>query len=173
MADETQPDDGEKSIRRRRTYTREYKLRIVREAEVAKREGTLGALLRRENLYSSILVAWRREFPLDGEVSLAPVRRGPKPRFAPDQKAYKKLQRECERASKKLLLIEVLLKLPKGFKDQEETETQRKERMVGVVDSASKEGLPVGPTCAAVGIPRTFYYRCKKQQARPKSEEDQ
>jgi transposase-like protein len=111
MANET-PDNSE-PIRRRRTYTREYKLRIVREAEVAARERTLGALLRREGLYSSILTAWRHEFPLNGEVSLAPVKRGPKPRSTPDQQAYKKLQRENERLNKKLLLTEALLDLQK------------------------------------------------------------
>ena len=56
----------------RRTFSREYKLRIVREAEKAKKHGGVGALLRREGLYSSTLVQWRREFPLDGEVSLEP-----------------------------------------------------------------------------------------------------
>jgi transposase len=99
--------------RGRRTYTREYKLRIVREAAEAARNGTLGALLRREGLYSSLLTGWRREFPLDGEVSLEPVRRGPKPRHSPEQKAMEKLRRENERLRKKLELTEALLDLQK------------------------------------------------------------
>jgi len=97
----------------RRTFTREYKLRIVREAAEAKKHGGIGALLRREGLYSTHLVAWRREFPLDGEVSLEPKRRGPKPKFTPDQKALQKLQRENERLRKKLELTEALLDLQK------------------------------------------------------------
>ncbi len=62
----------------RRTFTREYKLRIVREAAEAKKSGGVGALLRREGLYSAHLVAWRREFEQGGPAALEPKRRGPK-----------------------------------------------------------------------------------------------
>jgi transposase-like protein len=46
---------------KRRRFTAEYKHRIVSEAEQAKGSGSMGALLRREGLYSSTLTAWRRE----------------------------------------------------------------------------------------------------------------
>jgi transposase-like protein len=46
---------------RRRTFTAEYKQRILTEADAARFSGTIGALLRREGLYSSHLVTWRRE----------------------------------------------------------------------------------------------------------------
>jgi len=97
----------------RRTFTREYKLRIVREAEQAREAGGIGAFLRREGLYSAHLAAWRREFPLDGEVSLEPVRRGPKPRFTAGEKALQKLERENVRLRKKLETMEALLELQK------------------------------------------------------------
>jgi len=45
---------------RRRRFTAEYKLRILTEAEAATRPGEVGALLRREGLYSSHLT-WRRQ----------------------------------------------------------------------------------------------------------------
>jgi transposase len=45
---------------RRRTYTVEYKLQIVKEAEACKGPGEIGALLRREGLYSSHLTMWRQ-----------------------------------------------------------------------------------------------------------------
>ena len=45
---------------RRRRFSAEYKLRIVREAEACTRPGEIGALLRREGLYSSLLTEWRR-----------------------------------------------------------------------------------------------------------------
>ena len=45
---------------RRRRFGAEYKLRIVREADRCTRPGEVGALLRREGLYSSILTEWRR-----------------------------------------------------------------------------------------------------------------
>jgi transposase-like protein len=47
-----------KAVRRR--YTKEYKRRVLAAAEACKRTGELGALLRREGLYSSHLAAWRR-----------------------------------------------------------------------------------------------------------------
>ncbi len=46
---------------KRRTYTAEYRLRILREADRCKRPGEIGALLRREGLYSSILNFWRQQ----------------------------------------------------------------------------------------------------------------
>lgn len=97
----------------RRTFSREYKLAIVREAVEARKHGGVGALLRREGLYSSTLSQWRREFPLDGEVSLEPKKRGPKPRFTPEEKANQKLRRENERLKKKLAMAEALLDLQK------------------------------------------------------------
>jgi transposase-like protein len=45
---------------KRRTYTAEYKLKIVKEADACKAPGDVGALLRREGLYSSHLTTWRQ-----------------------------------------------------------------------------------------------------------------
>src|SRR3990167_8772110 len=45
----------------RRRYTAEYKLRVLREAEACKGRGEIGALLRREGLYSSNLTQWRKQ----------------------------------------------------------------------------------------------------------------
>jgi transposase-like protein len=44
---------------RRRRFTLEYKRRILREADRCRKPGEIGALLRREGLYSSQLSAWR------------------------------------------------------------------------------------------------------------------
>lgn len=110
----TQSPTGEVPPRAtRRTFSRKYKLRIVREAAEARRSGSVGALLRREGLYSSTLAAWRREFPLDGEVSLEPRKRGPKPRYTPEEKAMQRLERENERLRRRLDLAEALLDLQK------------------------------------------------------------
>src|SRR5260370_1723059 len=60
----------------RRRFTVEYKRKIVREADACKTPGGVGALLRREGLYSSHLTTWRaaRE---RGELAGAPQKRGP------------------------------------------------------------------------------------------------
>jgi transposase len=62
---------------KRRTFTAEYKRRIVEEADACDR-GDLGALLRREGLYSSHLVEWRRARDAGALAGLAPSKRGPK-----------------------------------------------------------------------------------------------
>ena len=62
---------------RRRRFSAEYKLRIVREAEACSRSGEVGELLRREGLYSSLLTEWRRARDSGALEALAPRRRGP------------------------------------------------------------------------------------------------
>ncbi len=64
---------------RRRTYTAEYKRRILKEAEACATPGAVGALLRREGLYSSHLVVWRRARARGELAALAPKQRGRKP----------------------------------------------------------------------------------------------
>jgi transposase-like protein len=70
----------------RRRFTAAYKLKIVREADGKSKPGDLGALLRREGLYSSHLVTWRRARER-GELLTAPKRgRKPKPVDSRDKK---------------------------------------------------------------------------------------
>jgi transposase len=46
---------------KRRRYSVEYKLRVLREADACTRPGEIGALLRREGLYTSHLTYWRKQ----------------------------------------------------------------------------------------------------------------
>ena len=74
------PATAERPVRR--TFPAEYKLRILREADVAAasgEEGAIGALLRREGLWSSHLPSWRRLRERGALGGLKPKRRGPKP----------------------------------------------------------------------------------------------
>jgi transposase-like protein len=64
---------------RRRIYTAAYKRRILKEADACATPGAVGALLRREGLYSSHLVVWRRARGRGELAALAPKRRGRKP----------------------------------------------------------------------------------------------
>src|SRR5438874_2245923 len=52
------PELVEPPVRRR--FSAEYKLRVLREADACTKPGEVGALLRREGLYSSLLTEWRR-----------------------------------------------------------------------------------------------------------------
>ena len=63
----------------RRRYTAEYKLRVLREAEACKGRGEIGALLRREGLYSSNLTQWRKQCER-GELEGLSRKRGPLPK---------------------------------------------------------------------------------------------
>ena len=63
----------------RRRYTAEYKLRILREAEALSGRGEIGALLRREGLYSSNLTQWRKQRER-GELEGLSRKRGPLPK---------------------------------------------------------------------------------------------
>ncbi len=56
--------------RTRRQFSTEYKLRIIAQADQCRR-GELGALLRRENLYSNQLQAWRKQLAQGGEQALS------------------------------------------------------------------------------------------------------
>jgi transposase-like protein len=62
---------------KRRKFTAEYKQKVLAEADACDRGG-LGALLRREGLYSSHLVEWRRARDAGQLAALTPKRRGPK-----------------------------------------------------------------------------------------------
>jgi transposase-like protein len=79
---------------KRRKFTAEYKRRILKEADACDR-GELGALLRREGLYSSHLVEWRRARDAGELAGLAPRKRGPKAQ-APDPLAAKLAEAERE-----------------------------------------------------------------------------
>jgi len=84
----------------RRRFTAEYKLRVVREAQACSKPGEIGALLRREGLYSSILSEWRRAAESG---TLAALER-PRGRAASDPRDAQitSLRRRAERAEAEL-----------------------------------------------------------------------
>ena len=95
---------------RRRRYTAAYKLRLLREAEQCA-PGELGALLRREGLYSSHLTTWRRQQEAGQLAGLAPKRRGPQ--VDPQATELARLKRENERLQVKLQQAEAIISAQK------------------------------------------------------------
>ena len=79
---------------KRRSFTGEFKQRLLTEADAAKAAGEVGALLRREGLYSSHLVAWRREREAGIRQALTPLQRGRKSRSNPFEQELQRLRRE-------------------------------------------------------------------------------
>ena len=99
----------------RRRFTVEYKRKIVREADGCKTPGAVGALLRREGLYSSHLTVWRAARDR-GELVGPPKRRGPAPQISdPRDKKIAELERETarwrQRAERAETLVDVQKKL--------------------------------------------------------------
>jgi transposase len=79
--------------RTRRTFPAEYKLRIIQEADACK-HGQLGALLRREKLYSNQLSDWRREYSENGFEGLSKSTPGPIASKSAEQRENEKLKRQ-------------------------------------------------------------------------------
>jgi transposase-like protein len=98
----------------RRRFTAEYKRRIVREADRCTKPGEIGALLRREGLYSSLLTTWRAARDRGELTGLAPKQRGPKV-MPPDPRDKKIAEqaREIARVTKRAERAEGLVELQK------------------------------------------------------------
>jgi transposase-like protein len=96
----------------RRKFTAEYKLGIVEEAERATDPGAIGALLRREGLYSSHLVEWRR-LREAGALGALSKKRGRKPTRNPLAEENCKLKAELVQVKKKLQQAEIIIDVQK------------------------------------------------------------
>ena len=110
---EAHPDPEVVAQAKRRRFTAEYKHRIVSEAERAKGSGQIGALLRREGLYSSTLTAWRRERQAVVRQALTPQKRGPKSKRDPIQEEVQKLQKENARLTEQLRKAAIVIDVQK------------------------------------------------------------
>jgi transposase-like protein len=97
---------------RRRQFTVGYKLRILTEADAARTTGDIGALLRREGLYSSHLAAWRRQREEGILHALTPRRRG-RPTHSPEQRELVRLRQENERLGQRLAAAEAVIEIQK------------------------------------------------------------
>ena len=107
------PDPEVVAQAKRRRFTAEYKHRILAEADRAKGSGGVGALLRREGLYSSLLTTWRRERDAIILLSLAPQKRGPKSKRDPVAEENQQLRRETERLTEALRKAEIVIDIQK------------------------------------------------------------
>jgi transposase len=102
----------------RRRFTAEYKRKILKEADACTKPGELGALLRREGLYSSLLATWRaasRRGELDG---LSPKKRGPKGKTRDVRdKRIAELERENRRLKRRAARAEALIEVQKKLSE--------------------------------------------------------
>lgn len=96
---------------KRRQFSAEYKRRILAEAAGCSEPGEIGALLRREKLYSSHLTRWRQQQTEEGQKGLSPQKRGRK--SEPQAAEMTRLQQENERLRAQLEQAELIMEVQK------------------------------------------------------------
>lgn len=106
------PEVSNRAVRRQ--FTAKYKLSILQQADACKDSGGVGALLRREGLYSSHLTDWRRQRDEGSLAALTPKHRGRKPAQV-DQAALEneRLRKENARLEKRLKQAELIIDIQK------------------------------------------------------------
>ena len=96
---------------KRRQYPAEYKMRILRELDESQGKGEVGALLRREGLYSSLVSKWREQRECGSLTGLAGRRRGRK--VDPHAAELTRLQRENQQLKEELERAELIIEVQK------------------------------------------------------------
>ena len=110
--DDPDPEVADKATRRR--FSTEYKRRIVGKADKCTKAGEVGALLRREGLYSSILSTWRKQYAAGELAGTGSVKRGPKAQQKEVRdKRIAELERETRRLQRKLAQAETIIGIQK------------------------------------------------------------
>jgi transposase-like protein len=110
----SRPDPEVVAKPKRHTYTAEYKQRILAEVEaVAATPGGVGALLRREGLYSSLLSYWRRERADGIREALTPRKRGPKSKRNPLEDEVQRLRRQNSHLAEDLRKAHIIIDVQK------------------------------------------------------------
>ena len=107
------PDPEVTARPQRRRFTAEYKRSILAHADAAQDSGAIGALLRREGLYSSHLTTWKRQRQQGELDALTPKKRGPKVTVSPLVKQNRELVAANARLTKKLKNAELIIEVQK------------------------------------------------------------
>jgi transposase-like protein len=103
---------------RRRTFTAQEKLRILAETDRAAETGGIGAVLRREGIYSSALTDWRRLRDTGALGALTPAKRGPTAaRANPLAAEVALLQRDVAHLTRSLARAEAIIAVQKKLAD--------------------------------------------------------
>jgi transposase len=116
----------------RRKFTAKYKLEILKKADACTESGQIGALVRREGLFSSNLTTWRRQREQGLLDAMSPKKRGRKKQeINPLSQEVSRLQKENERLNRKLKRAETIIEFQKKISEilgipQEPSEDERK-----------------------------------------------
>ena len=123
------PDPEVVPVAERRQFNAAYKLRILAEVDQCTEPGEIGALLRREGVYSSYLSRWRCAREQGLLKALSPKKRGRKPTADPElEQEVADLRRENERLQKKLETAETIIEVQKKLSHLLGLDTEENER---------------------------------------------
>jgi transposase-like protein len=106
------PDPEVRAVAKRRQFSAAYKLAVLAEADQANEPGAVGALLRREGLYSSHLAVWRRERDA-GALEALSRRRGRKAKLSAEQKRIAALEARNARLEHELSQAHTIIEVQK------------------------------------------------------------
>jgi transposase-like protein len=106
------PDAEVPAVAKRRQFTAAYKLAVLEEADRCASPGAIGALLRREGLYSSHLTMWRRERAA-GALAALGRRRGRRAVLTAEQKRLAALQADNSRLKGELAQAHTIIEVQK------------------------------------------------------------
>lgn len=111
---DVRPDPEVVATAKRRSFSKAEKLRILADADACVAPGDIGALLRREGIYSSHLATWRKQRQLAGEALLVERKRGPKgnPAAAQDRRVLE-LEKEVGKLRDKLAKADLIIDVQK------------------------------------------------------------
>ena len=101
---------------RRRQFSASYKLEILEEADRCTNSGSIGALLRREGLYSSHLTSWRAA-RREGSLAQLSRKRGTKPKASRETKEIQRLHKENARLRRELERAQTVIEVQKKLSE--------------------------------------------------------
>jgi len=112
------PDPEVSEKPRRRRYPAEYKLRILTELDACGQPGEIGAVLRREGLYFSLVSTWRRQRDAGSLKALGGRNRGRKPKpVNPLSRRVEELERENEQLERQLTQAQTVIEVQKKLSE--------------------------------------------------------
>ncbi len=107
------PSPEVKPKSRKRSFTAAYKLNFIKQADACKNKGEIGALLRRESLYSSHLTKWRQQKDQGLLAASGSPARGRKPKPLASNTEYKALEKHCQALEARLKQAEAIIDVQK------------------------------------------------------------
>ena len=161
------PDPEVPATVQRRRFSAAYRLRILKAVDACKKPGEVGALLRREGLYSSLLTNWRRQREAGALREMRGRRRGPTPRpVDPRVISSRRRTAGCSGScSARRRSSRSKKKLPRSW-GSPDTARRRRDRLMQAITTIATPG-ETAALCHSVGVSRATLYRHRRPAPPP------